>query len=222
MPAIAANAQNFLINSDYPMDKVVYLLSDSASMTGGTSLTIPHGLPFTPLVDMVWSYNSNFSVTYSDNAGPAPSAVYGWVFDLQVTVQSDATNIYINAGGPAAAATVYYRVFAFQPDDSNVELPATASSGDSFVLNSTYNYAKLLTAGHVSYGTGAVSMVIPHNLGYIPQVKVWLKSTRLNPLNALSDDPFLWRIDATTASITVSNTSTFTAGTMYYRIYMDQ
>jgi hypothetical protein len=222
MTALIANAKNFFINSDYPMDKVIYQLSGSQSMTGGTSITIPHGLPFAPLVDMVWSYNSDFSVSYSDNAGPAPSAVFGWVFDLQVTVQADATNIYINSGGPASPATVYYRVFAFQPDDSNASLPATVSAGDSFVLNSGYNYAKLLNAGHTAYGTGAVNLVIPHNLGYIPQLKIWLKTTRVNPLDYLADDSFSWQVDATTSSITISNSSVLTAGTIYYRIYMDQ
>lgn len=225
MPAIAANAQNFLINSDYPMDKVVYQFSSSQTMDGSTFFSFPHGLPFAPLIDLTWSYTPDFSVSYTINAGPAPASVPSYLFDLQVYASSDATNIYIDCYGPASAQTVYYRIFGFQPDDSNVTLPSTVASGENFIFNSTYNYAKLLTAGHAPFTAGGVFITIPHNLGYLPQVQVWQKTTRTNLIAVSGDDPSgSWQIEVTSTSLTMtlSPFNSLSSGTLYYRIYMDQ
>ena len=225
MTAIAANATNFLINSDYPMDKVVYLLSGSVTMDGSTFFQIPHGLPFTPLIDLTWSYQADFSVSYTNNAGPAPASAPGYIFDLQVAVESDATNLYFSAHGPASAKTVYYRVFGFQPDDSNVSLPSTVSAADTFILNSGSNYAKLLIAGHTAYSSGAVNVVVPHNLGYLPQVQVWQSSIRTAPIAVTGDDMSgSWQVEVTSTSviISISAFNNFNSGTLYYRVYMDQ
>jgi len=221
---MAVDPRNFLVNSDYPLDKVVYLNSSSASIGGGTTITIPHGLPFTPLVDLTWSYNSNFATSYTNNTGPAPASVPWFIFDLQVYVDADATNIYIEAYGPAAATTVYYRVFGFQPSTSNVAVDFTAPSADNFALNTDYNYTKLLAQGTEAHGTGVVSITIPHNLGHIPQVQVWRQSSSRTSMLSFSGDPasFSWQIEVTTSSVILYNPGMFVTGTLHYRIYIDE
>jgi len=225
MPAIVANAKHFLISTDYPQDKVVWLYSGSATFDGMTSLTIPHGLPFIPLIDFTWSYQSNFTTTYTDNAGPSPATAPGFLFDLQVSAMADATNVYLSARGPAAAATGYYRLYAFQPSTSNVVLSPTVSSADAFVLNSSHNYSKLLTAGYVDHGSGAFSLSVAHNLGYVPQVQIWHGDTQVGQLSWNGDDASGgWQIEVTATHLlfTASALNNFFTGRFHYRIYMDE
>lgn len=177
MPANVSVAKNFLLTTDFPLDKVVFLSSGTATVpfpTAGFKVTIPHGLSFTPLTSGNWAFTSSFSTSYEYGSGTFPSSNVGASnFDFVLNVSSDATNIYItpvNVSG--SAVDIYYRVFGLEPSDSNADVPFTASSADDFVLSTDYNYTKLYIEGS-STGAAPFSSTATTSLGYRPQVSYW-------------------------------------------------
>lgn len=227
MPAIQANARNFLLNSDYPLDKVILLKTGQVSLGGYPSyqqVVIPHGLPFTPLVTGNWSTFSDFSVAYEFTLGPIANPLRN-LFLYATAIRADATNIIIdftNFGDPAV--TLYYRVFGFQPSDSNAVIAPTAVLSDNLTFSSDYNYAKLLLAGKSVVPDGII--VIPHNLGYMPQVLGWYEQAgSVYPITQAVQGPPATRvngIEVTSSQIILDNT---TGGgpsmTYHYRVYLD-
>lgn len=172
MPAIIANAKDFLINSDYPMDKVVFLTSGSLVLDGDPH-SFAHGLPFVPLTGGYWSFSADFSTSYEFYSGDFPSGNPSFIFAHQVDVSSDATNITIGTQDIIGdVPTVYYRIYAFEPSDSNADIASPLSSSDAFALNSDYNYMKLYSSGVANPGTAA-TYTITHGIGYKPQVHAW-------------------------------------------------
>ena len=57
------NPNNFLINTDYPLDMIIYYKFYELTTNGSSSqtVTIPHGLGFTPLLFGVWSTTPDFA-----------------------------------------------------------------------------------------------------------------------------------------------------------------
>jgi hypothetical protein len=174
--------RNFLLNTDYPLDKIVYMTSGSISVPNGTSditpgVTIPHNLPFIPLAIMLWSNTSDFEVcnesmdlAYATSYFPGPAA--GQIYDIS----ADATNLSIlrlNSSG--SAKTVYYRIFCFAPSNADIDsvVTATQSVGSNFIINTDYNYMKLVANGILT----PTSTTYTHNLGYVPRVQIWAEFT---------------------------------------------
>ena len=182
MPAILANAKNFLINSDYPLDKVVYMTSGSVIVPASdyNDISISHGLPFTPLVNAIYSTSSTFDIAYEYNSGqvntdlsiPSP-----FLYDTSDT--SDATHITLrHTNYSVSPVTLYYRVYAFMPTTASAGVSFTASIADNFTINSDINYTKLILSGATAYSSVVSSTeVIPHGLGYKPQVMAWVENS---------------------------------------------
>lgn len=171
-----ADPRNFLLNTDYPMDQIVFLKEGSMVRGDGIfTINIPHGLPFTPLPEMVWSHTADFAICQT---GPDES-----YFDNQWTtmvgeyynVLADDTNIIIQGNNNSGSTkTIYYRIWAFAPSTASLDsvVPSTTNSGDNFILNTDYNYMKLAYSGYLSSAGGGVKS-FSHNLGYVPRVKTW-------------------------------------------------
>lgn len=160
MPRIIENSREFLINSDYPMDKIIYF-KQYDNLPGGESVSIPHNLPFIPLLFGVWSMNADFS----DPRGFAGLyANFGYV-----SISADSTYVHISSVTDSPA---YIRIYAFEPSDSHADIPPTNTMAGEFILNSDYKYSKLQQALIVDYN-GGVGVSVPHNLGYKPQVMAW-------------------------------------------------
>jgi hypothetical protein len=184
MTAITANARYFLQNTDYPADQVVYLTSGSYVIPGtstGNIQTIPHGLPFIPLVGGNFSLTSDFSLTYEYSTGPLTSPINpNAVYDVVANVYADATNVYVSADTPSVGSkTIYYRIYGFQPSTNTSSLTNIANQGDVFVLQTDYNLTKLYLNDTVQLPdtSGAAAQVnIYHGLGYIPQAQVWIQA----------------------------------------------
>lgn len=195
MPADVQKAKNFLLTTDFPLDKVIYLQSGSDTIpfpTAGYVVTIAHGLPFIPLVSGSWSLTSDFSLLYEYGSGTFPSSNIGASnFDQSMTISADSVNVYItpiNVSG--SSFTLYYRIFAFEPSDSNEDLEPTASAGDDFVLNTDYNYTKLYL-NDVILSPAVGTEVILHNLGYEPQVMAWVNDAGITKPIDVSEAPTL-------------------------------
>lgn len=178
---MTVDPRNFLLNTDYPMDKIIFVTSGSAvvpnnTMDGSPEITISHNLPFTPLPILIWSNTADFSICFEnrDNEFVSNSFVTG--AGQFYSIESDSTNIGIrryNLSG--SSKTLYYRVFCFQPSDADIdsEVPATNTGTGSFVLNTDYNYMKLIKSGILTSSTKIYS----HNLSFVPRVQIWAKAS---------------------------------------------
>ena len=213
MPAILANANNFLFNTDYPLDKVIYLFSGSYTQIGETSTTVvvAHGLTFRPLVTGNWSKTVDFTSTkemflpeFSD------------ITSTYVQVFSNDTNITIRGIKPTAGnETIYYRIYGFMPSNVNTDVAFTASLADSFQLSTDYNYTKLNETFSGFYPAAATT-TITHNLGYRPQVMAWTKDINIYGTGIINQDHTSYILPTTTTIVIKSATKD-----VHLRVYMD-
>jgi hypothetical protein len=200
--------RNFLVNTDYPLDQIIYLDSGSFTATTsvlGTTVTIPHTLAFKPLMAVNWSLESDFSTTRESNL-PTFEGVDPYA--IRIENKASSTNLVINAFNPTASdVTIYWRAYGFMPSNVNVDVAPTAILADNFVFNTDYNYPKLWFNDIVS-----VSTTITHNFAYRPQVMAWSDdgtyTTQLNTFGGVKCD---------TNTVTVTSPS----NDVHLRIYGD-
>lgn len=224
MPAMLANAKNFLLSSDYSMDKIIFMASGSVTVSAGGADDnyTNHNLPVLPLMKGVWSYTSNFSNSY-DMGQPLYSDN-----DVSVLVQSNSTQYRVyafNNGG--SSKTIYWRVFGVMDTTDTSTLDFTASTADSFVLNTDYNYTKLYLSGDANISSSSVN--IDHDLGYKPQVDVWFEAALIpgqyqTQYLGISNDGGVYNsIRITNSQLQFVKGSLAGQSTKYkYRIYLDE
>lgn len=208
-----ASPDNFLLNSDYPVDKIVYKISGSFSATGGGGLgtlsQFNHNLGFRPLIIGTWSTDSNFSTSreggFFSFEGTDPDTIYTQFY-------SNDTQISISTFNPTVpTVTIYYRIYGFMPSNINADAAFTASLADKFQLNTDYNYTKLYLSGIT---TAAATTTITHNLGYRPQVMAWLKDASIYGTEMIVDMGYI-KVTTTTIVITAPSND------VHYMIYAD-
>lgn len=167
---MAVDPRNFLFNTDYPMDQIVYF--EEGKIEANTpSTVIETGLDFPILPFGVWSYNQDFSQNYSFSVDAVLFAAKGTSYGDKHCVV-----IWGSANQP-----YYYRVYGLMPSTVNKNAPATAKNSKDFIFNTDYNYRKLFASGVFSYNdkwtpTGPPVIqpfIVKHNLGYKPQVSSW-------------------------------------------------
>ena len=175
-----SDPRNFIFDSDYPPDYIVKALTKSYTLVGdpmgyGTVNldTIPHGLPFAPLVDGIWGITSDLSDARSIAYDHGPNFIFGMVI-LQIYVTSDETNIYIycvNSEYPPITRTFYFKLWMYMnPAYSGSVAPVEDNTNYRF--NTDFNYLKLAMAGNVSIPAGQ-SITVNHGLGFIPRALAW-------------------------------------------------
>ncbi len=167
--------RNFIYHSDYPVDYIVKSLKRDYIVEVGDfgtmkTDTIPHGLPFAPLVDGVWGLNPDLSDSRSIINDHYPRLTGQSIIDISVS--SDENNIYITCfNNDFTPKHFYFKLWCY-PDpgyDGDVE-PVEDSTNFSF--NSMYDYLKLFMTGSFEINPGQ-EKVIYHNLGYKPRALVW-------------------------------------------------
>ena len=178
--------REFLLNSDYEMDKIIYFHEEERTVSGYTTVSFPHNLRTVPLVFGIWSNNPDFSNSHEIND-------YGlnpWSPDLICSATADLTNINLTLipkyeNNQYVSTTFYIRIFGFEPYDEHKQglesynlpkitfqkIPPTSKYAKQFIINTDYNYLKLLKAGG-SIGNYQNPTYV-HNLGYVPQVMTW-------------------------------------------------
>lgn len=226
MPANPAAAKNMLLSTDYPLDKIVYLKSGSTVAATGvnTDIYFAHNLPFTPLVVGSWSYDPNFTTSYMAGLQPFAPAV-----STSVTIQSNAVNTRVLIGNNTGVTqTIYWRIYGYMPPDADADVLATASLADRFAFNTDYNYTKLYASGLADITTATV--VVPHNLGYRPQVEIWFELALIpgqyereylgiaNPGDTFYNAVYIDNNNLIIRKGTGANQS----NKYYYRIYLDE
>ena len=219
---------NMLIDSRYPLDKVIFLASGSTSLGSyfsAASVNVPHGLTFTPLPRMVWSTTPDFSVCYEAGSGPAPQSVLRWNLGITGDLYANSTNIRLDfTNFISTSYTIYYRVFCFAPSDITIDIDSTSSLADNFILNSQQNYLKLLSSGKIALTSNTVT--VDHNLGYIPQVDAWTEATTGEIYPPQSNGSTLYPGFGTTGYVVTTTQLIFYGYSSrsfgHYRIYIDK
>lgn len=163
-------ANDFQIISRYPLDKIVFLKELTMTMDGAgmTKQTIAHGLGDTVFCNAVISFD-NWQTTYQAGTSRVARQSYSEEFN----VYSNAQNVTVDAfflEHPNQTAKV--RVWGvYNSTSTATAAPTRNQSANQFVLNSKYNYLKLLQDGIVDVSSNVVA--INHNLGYMPVVELW-------------------------------------------------
>lgn len=217
-----ADARNFIYNSDYPTPAFVASWTGSFNLGSYAHLEtgFAHNLPFAPLVVGQWSLNANFEPAY--DIATTNGYFFGVSFN-QVAGSNDTQIRFILDNGYGSNRTYYYRLFAFAPSDYDGDIPSIEDATD-YRFNSDFNYLKLF-----AYGKQTVSstrdFVVNHNLGYLPQVRTWLKDTINNITAPISnihyqDNPYTTGTVIDTSKLTIKNV--ISGDTVYYHIYADE
>lgn len=218
------DARNFTLNTDYAMDKIVFLYENHQSVANNTysgNILIPHGLLFRPLVKMQWSNTPDFAVTNEHGDDSYYTNIFGTQAGQEYSASSTDTNILISLYNTSGSNKVlYYRVYCFVPSDvsNTVVASATANIGDIFTINTDYNYMKLFHDGTLT----ALSPSYSHNLGYVPRVLVWQTSgTQTDDYTSgvVTNTGYEYGIHITNTQIVSLNPY---ADKIHYRIYIDE
>lgn len=168
-----ANPQDFLLNTDYEIDKII--LVKEGQMDGPGTTQVPHNMPFRPLVFGLCSFNSNYNTPnptpYNQDpeyiGSPTPVINYRVSFDAHV----EGNNIvitYINSN--SSSTPIYYRLYAFEPSDLNEKISPTKGNTILFDMDTDNDYRKLYKKGQVEIGR---TLTLQHDFGYTPQVMIW-------------------------------------------------
>lgn len=223
-----SSADKMLISSTYPLDKVILLRQDTWT-TYGSFYQFTHNLPFIPLISLVWSLSPTFDTTYTIGGGPASPNGFLAFEPLCGSAWATDTTVFADFRVFSSPPAIYIRVYAREPSDSAADLPFTSINADDFVLNTDYNYTKLLLSGVTAYSSTPSSIEsVNHNLTYYPQVEVWYQTSTgiwaLSNLNTNdSTDYFTIASNVTTTQI-IMRRDPFPSGAQrfHYRIYADE
>ena len=207
--------RDFLLNTDYEMDKLVLLKQGEFT----SSIEIPHNLSFTPLPFGVWSTDEDFDSVNTIGAVD-PNDEPWYTPALGVECYADATKIKLTSSGNTNNTKIYYRIYAFEPDDSKNNAPFTSQKAKKFILNTDYNYCKVKAHGVFT----ASGQSYEHNLGYLPQVMAWYVTTadqKVYPLMSSSEFTNV-KLKVTDTQIIAGD---FWAGyfnKIYWKVYYDE
>lgn len=205
-----ADPRDFLLNTDYEMDKIVYFKEQLVHPDPYGFATISHSLGIAPLITGVWSKTKDFAEPHSFTTGefidPNTNA------NIIDTISCDASNTEISLSQYPASATFdyYVRLIGFEPSDSHAHLPATSNNAGVFILNTDYNYLKLFKAGVeeiVIEGIQPDAITVEHNLGYIPQSLFWVSNSDGNDTTV-----YYFELNELPSHVTESGTTTTIKG----------
>lgn len=216
-----ADPRKFLLNSDYPTPAFVAKWEGSINVSAYdyADTSFAHNLPFLPLVVGQWSLNANFEPAY--DIGSQNGYFFGVNFNQVAGSNSTDIKFALN-NGYGTDQTYYYRLFAFAPSDYNGDVPAIEDS-TNYRMNSDFNQPKLFAYGSDNL-TGA-DYVFNHNLGYIPQVRVWIYDDLNDLVSPVANTHYQ---DGSYTRGTLVNTSTMTfkgsnnGERIYYHVYADE
>lgn len=226
-------SKNMLLNSDSPLDKVIYIATSQITVPAGqfSQLDIPHGLPFTPLLFGNWSTSPDFSITYEYGTGPIHSNLQQAIFTAQPNLRSSSSvaNLTVTNYNTSSTLTAYCRVYGFQPSGtSSVALAHTNTGVDPFMINTDQQQVQLIHEGlrdfpSVSYPNIVQITLFSHNLGYRPQVMSWVSRdgwTQNLYMSAMAEDTV--SIVVTDSDVILRVEGQAIAGTVHIRVYANE
>lgn len=173
------NPNNFYLDSDYPMDKIVYFFEGTLRYKDEFPIqydTIPHDLGTVPLITGVYS-NDNWQTVESIPASSEILEVFSNESEIRIYAFNGTTDEY------------KIRLYGFLRSGVDIATNGTSEFGERFILNSDYNYLKLAMVDSVLADSNGHA-TINHQMGYAPLMMAWSKT---------ESEDYMWR------EITTSN-----------------
>lgn len=165
---------DYQINTNYPIDKIVFLkeLSFKLDDNGLFEQKVAHGLQSIPFSNAVISFD-NWQTTYQAGTSRMARQYYSEEFN----VYSDNTNVTVSGMfSEHTGENALVRMWGvFDSTTDATANPTRQLSNNKFVLNSRYNYLKLVKDGIIDVSDG-VNREIKHGFGYMPIVELWAES----------------------------------------------
>lgn len=215
-----ANLPNLRVDSDYHMPWIVW--SQQLQFTVGSgdwgSYDTNHGLPFTPLIFGYWSTSANFQPCY-DLTTDAPGYSGSGQAELAFLASANGSVVRLVLTNNRTSSTTFYaRVMAFAPPDYTGDVQPVEYS-DPFTFNSDYRYQKIFMEGQTTQS-------VTHNLGYIPQFRLWQLTTNtgfVSPVaTASSATQYYVPPNITTTQLDLGGAAGAANTSYFYHIYGDQ
>lgn len=165
-----ANLDHFILNSDYPTDKIVFLRQGEFRLNelGDATSTIEHELGAQVYMKGIWS-TDGWNTTYTFGMRK-----YG---DQYVDTQSEiwATDKTISMHVVSKQnATVQYKIWGVLDEDNTMNIdtePTLGYSSNALMFDSDLNYPRLVAEGHLKKGES-----YKHGQNKIPFVDIWYQS----------------------------------------------
>lgn len=209
---------DLIIDSDYPMDLVVWSAEGTISSfdSGGYGqVNINHSLGYAPLCFGVWSLDGGSTWQPLGGINVRANEVFAGTISASSYVR-----VYVQMN--SARTNVRYRVFGLQPANTSGATNPPDFHVSDFILNSDYNYSKLVAAITWNFTSTSSTVLYNHNLGYIPEVACWDElndgtvSDHINSVSTAAGDSAVW---ATTSQVLVSCNSVGNRSKLHVRIY---
>ena len=214
------NPEHFIINSDYPLEKIAGLFEYSGTTGASTeqipaydTFVIPNTVGVALLIDGQFSFTPDFSVAY-----PLCSEDSSHYFQALFTYCTS-SKIEIQGAGYGGSREIYFRLWGFVPEDNPAIVAPTASqSKDEFVIDTRKNYLKVYKEERISIPAGE-TVSIPHDLGFEPYVKAWRGSN--SQWQVIDFYRATVSLEVTASFVKFTNTSEYSVP-LYYRIYANE
>lgn len=215
-----ANLPDLLVASDYHMPWIVWSRQLEYTLASGDwgSYDVSHGLAFTPLIFGYYSTSSDFQPCY-DLTTDAPG--YSGSGQPEIAFLSSANSSVVRVvltNNRTSSTTFYIRIMAFAPPGYTDDV-SPVEYDDDFTFNSDYRYQKI-------FMEGLTTQSVTHNLGYIPQFRVWSLTTSTGyvaPLSVANSATSSYTpINITTTQLDLGGAAGSAASSYYYHIYGDQ
>lgn len=234
MSANPTTSNNFLVTTDYPLDKVVAGGTAHFTVPATTNGvgTTPHGLPFTPLMTGSYSMTADYAVLYGINSAPPSGSPALRLYDFVCNINANATDIIFSGENyTSGPLTFYVRYYGMESSVDNGNTLGTLSAVDPLQLSTDYNYTKLYKSGYVDYpSSGSFTSktdTIPHGLGRVPQALSWGEENgQAYPIvihdgGVFQSLPVAVSVDENNLYVTVAITAGSPALRVHYRVYLD-
>lgn len=180
------DSKNLVFFSNLTIDKIVRVFTGFYKIPDNTTtknygflgdqelFVIPHNLGRPVATDLQWSI---------DNSNWLEGGVYNNTLFTMGSF-SDSTNVYIIAPNVLSSATTfYYRIFCRWIDDfdnTNPSIESISYNTQPIQFDSRANFQKAYEMGVMNFTAGTFgatqTVSVAHNLGYAPNVKVWVES----------------------------------------------
>lgn len=236
------SANNFLLTTAYPIDKIAFMYENEWTPTGFDSETgvasqifpVLTGIDAPNIVLGEWSdddWNTSYPLGASKYVG-------GWyqrdssslLYEKRTTVntfgytgdtisQEPDSNGFLLGVSSSYSDKVKFRAYVFVPESYwDAETQKTASVSNPLVLDTRENYPKLVEDRIVQL-TANTPVTVYHNLGFKPYIRAWSSTVA----SSLKDAIFLSSCDEILSldaeKIVFQSSSN---GFIYYRIYADE
>lgn len=207
------NLRNFVFNSNFKMDNVVFVSENTFTNTD------PNNTNINTVIANPFNFKPLCFGTYSLDGGDTWQDIDGFSEVSTGQIISTDSNISIYIFNQTKVDSVKARIYAFVPPSAGNDDFIKPTPISNFYINTENTYDTLVASGAYNLVSSSSQQVVySHNLGYIPRVMLWwelpIGVTKIYAGSVTSDD-YQAPIITTTELRFLSDTPR----TIYYRIY---